>query len=181
MSERTCIVPECDGRSNCRKMCAAHYQRWRQHGDPLAGGPVVRKVSRRTDTCTVDDCDRNVEAMRYCMTHYHRWRRHGDPLYVPPVLTDEERFWAKVVPTGFCWNWVGGLDVGYGFFTVPGRKFAAHRWAYENLVGPIPDGLHLDHLCLNTRCVNPDHLEPVTRAENTRRMNQVRGRRVNEG
>jgi hypothetical protein len=45
----------------------------------------------------------------------------------------------------------------------------AHRWMYEQKIGPIPKGLVIDHLCRNTRCVNPDHLEPVTRGENTRR------------
>lgn len=50
-----------------------------------------------------------------------------------------------------------------------GRTGLAHRVAYEALVGRIPDGLTLDHLCENKRCVNPDHLEPVTRAENLRR------------
>ncbi len=87
-----------------------------------------------------------------------------------------ERFWAKVDKTGDCWEWLGTKTcAGYGIVTFvrDGRKTTstAHRWAYEALVGPIPDGLTLDHVvCANTSCVNPAHLEPVTRAENTRRQ-----------
>lgn len=69
-----------------------------------------------------------------------------------------------------CWNWAGCLDRnGYGKVGRAGRIMAAHRVMYEALVGVIPDGLEIDHLCRNTRCVNPQHLEPVTRAENQRR------------
>ncbi|MCE5309611.1 MAG: HNH endonuclease [Acidobacteriales bacterium] len=59
---------------------------------------------------------------------------------------------------------------GYGDVYVPGRRTTqAHRVAYEVFRGPIPEGLHIDHLCRVTCCVNPDHLEPVTPAENNRR------------
>jgi hypothetical protein len=84
----------------------------------------------------------------------------------------EDRFWAKVEITGFCWNWTASTVRGYGAIGEGGKrgkKVYAHRWAYENLVGPIPDGLTLDHLCRNTLCVNPDHVEPVSGSENVKR------------
>lgn len=88
-----------------------------------------------------------------------------------------DRFIDKVsLGEGECIEWIGGqAGSGYGQFFVgrtPERKSIkvyAHRWSYENFVGPIPDGLQIDHLCRNTLCVNPDHLEPVTGAENLRR------------
>ena len=78
-----------------------------------------------------------------------------------------ERFWSKVDASGDCWEWTGGVQrQGYGITYVDGPQRVAHRWAWENLVGPVPDGLVLDHLCRNKRCVNPDHLEPITNREN---------------
>lgn len=88
----------------------------------------------------------------------------------PPAI---ERFWEQVQPepnTG-CWLWTGCLahENGYARFSVFGRQLQVHRWAYEYFVGPIPEGLHLDHLCRVRSCVNPAHLEPVTNRENALR------------
>lgn len=83
-----------------------------------------------------------------------------------------ERFWAKVEITDTCWLWQGVFRGPYGAIQVGGkgsRMESAHRLAYEFLVGPIPDGLTIDHLCRNRSCVNPAHLEPVTSRENTLR------------
>ena len=76
-------------------------------------------------------------------------------------------FWTKVQETATCWFWMGYKSTrGYGRFWDGGRTVQAHRFAYETRVGPIPEGLQLDHLCRVRACVNPDHLEPVTNREN---------------
>lgn len=68
-----------------------------------------------------------------------------------------------------CWLWTGATSSGYGVMKRVGRSMYVHRALYELLVGPIPDGLHIDHLCRTTQCCNPAHLEPVTPQENNRR------------
>lgn len=89
-----------------------------------------------------------------------------------PPVPEITRFLAKSEPSGDgCIIWTGFLDRdGYGQFTAAGRRnVRAHRWAYEHHVGPIPDGLVIDHLCRVRHCVNPEHLEVVTVRENTLR------------
>lgn len=82
-----------------------------------------------------------------------------------------DRFLDKVEATLLCWHWRGALSSqGYGvFYLSRGRYCLAHRFSYETFVGPIPLGLVLDHLCRDRACVNPEHVEPVTNAENIRR------------
>jgi hypothetical protein len=84
------------------------------------------------------------------------------------------RFWARVHHDDGCWMWTGTLNKGYGMFSFGGKTRRAHRFAYEALVGPIPEGLALDHLCRNPACVNPAHLEPVTWRENVYRGAQAK-------
>lgn len=83
---------------------------------------------------------------------------------LPPTRSDGEAyFWTLVEKTDGCWNWLGATAIG-GY----GRMISApaYRYAYELLVGPIPDGMWIDHKCHNPQCVNPDHLRPVTPKQN---------------
>lgn len=85
-------------------------------------------------------------------------------------MINEDRFWARVDASGDCWEWISTRNErGYGRLVFDGHKHSAPRVAWELLVGPIPSGMEPDHLCRNPPCVNPDHLEIVTHAENTRR------------
>lgn len=88
----------------------------------------------------------------------------------PKPLDPIIRFWRHVEvdrDTG-CWLWIGSLDKGYGRFGENWKKppVGAHLFAWRTYVGPVPDGLELDHLCRVRNCVNPAHLEPVTTREN---------------
>jgi hypothetical protein len=119
--------------------------------------------------------------------HYQRQVRTGSPLGLRRLYraTDEERFWFYVRKTATCWLWTGAKSHGYGSLTLSAptgerrRTVQAHRFAYELLVGPIPDELVLDHLaevCGQKACVKvladqsgPAHLEPVRQVVNVQR------------
>lgn len=112
------------------------------------------KVSRETDRRNGYIKD---QPRRYLRGH----QGAAQPVSVEPYLID--------AATG-CWLWQRTVDHrGYGRIKVQGRTAYAHRIYYARLVGPIPEGLELDHLCRNRACVNPAHMEPVTGAVNVRR------------
>lgn len=138
-------------------------------------------------SCAHNGCGQAVYRLGFCRSHRRQLKLYGETWDNTP----EGRFWRKVDKTDTCWIWTGALDgEGYGsrrpdkaHRSAPG----AHRYAYELLVGPIPDGLELDHTChsrdllcpggptcLHRRCVRPAHLEPVTGLENSRRSGNAR-------
>lgn len=137
-----------------------HYARLLRRG-------TTELVSRR-HWCEVEDCDKPVIGNGLCSAHYYRLKRHGST--DDPTPSDGERFWEKVDRSGgpdACWPWLAKRNwMGYGNFWADGREWMAHRWAYQELVGPITEGLTLDHLCRNRWCVNPAHMEQVTLGEN---------------
>lgn len=115
------------------------------------------------------------------MAHYRRWQTKGDIDPDRPLRAFKDlpaAFWAKVEKgtPDECWHWLGSTREGYGLIKFAGQVRNAHRVAYELQVGPIPDGLHIDHLCRNRLCVNAAHLEPVTQAENNRRARMAQAR-----
>lgn len=142
-------------------------------------------------TCSIAGCERRHEARGLCKRHYQRLLE-GLPVNRPIAArligaSVEERFWAKVDRSGgpdACWPWMATLTATrYGSFSIRAsnrtKSCRAHRFAYELVIGPIPRGRELDHLChtadldcaggsscLHRRCCNPAHLEPVTHLEN---------------
>ncbi len=93
-----------------------------------------------------------------------------------PVL---DRLLAKTDRRGACWQWNGAKrrsnsKLTYGMLWNNGQTRSSHRVAFEIFVGPVPQGMTLDHLCSNPLCVNPAHLEPVTLQENIRRRDERR-------
>lgn len=118
-------------------------------------------------TCVVPDCTIDSRARGMCNLHYRRLRRTGR-LDKP---SDEERFFAHVAesPSG-CWLYETVNEKGYATFSLNRVPVEGHLWCYRFLIGEVPDGLTLDHLCRVRSCVNPWHLEPVPH-----RINILRG------
>jgi hypothetical protein len=127
--------------------------------------------------CCVPGCELPVRCKQLCRRHYDNKLRKGDPLapmrsYVRGAPT--ERYWAKVDvrEAGECWPWTAGINnYGYGKlgFGSQSSPAMAHRFGYELVNGPIPEGMTVDHLCSNRLCQNPAHMELVTHGENSRR------------
>ena len=121
-------------------------------------------------TCYEQGCFKPVIAQYRCSRHYSHYRYHGGR-----TLDHLDRMFTRIlVNENGCWVWQGHKDKhGYGRTNIGNGKIRnTHVLFYEMLLGNIPKGLELDHLCMNQSCVNPDHLEPVTHAENLKRWGE---------
>lgn len=137
-------------------------------------GMVDRATSPRVTWACVCDCGNAAVVSASHLSTGHTQSCGCKGLVRRPAM---DRFIENIeLADSGCIEWTGGMNgSGYGQFYV-GRdanpstgKGYAHRWSYVTFVEPIPDGLHIDHLCRNPKCVNPDHLEAVTRVENVLR------------
>lgn len=117
--------------------------------------------------CSVDDCSRAANSRGWCTTHYSRWRIHGsvNPEGMQKRFKDPEKsFLHRTRWEGDCLVWTGSKwgSGGYGRMTIKGRGVSAHRYAWERVNGPIPEGKIIDHTCFNPACCNVEHLRLCT-------------------
>lgn len=130
--------------------------------------------------CSFPGCQKKYCAKGLCNSH---WAQQARGNKLTPIITNEtaeERFFRQIrKEKNGCWIFIGngsgsGKNAkngkGYGQLYFNGKKWMAHRWSYEYFISPIMEGDQIDHLCRNTRCVNPEHLESVSQYENMRRL-----------
>ena len=168
-----CSINGCNKPHRARDYCQAHYERWQKYGD---SGPSTI-WDRIKGGCSIQDCGLPHQARGWCAEHHYRWLRYGDPLFIPlAARSDDERLWARVNKHGarwgqhgYCWEWTASTTNGYGQARYGGTMRLVFHILYELMIGSVPRGLTLDHLCRNRLCVRPSHMEPVTLDENKRR------------
>lgn len=130
-----------------------------------------------TPKCAESGCDRDKSPKAgygMCVLHYERRRRARTLGDLKPknirAKSALEKFLAYTEASKSCWWWTGPKNQhGYGLHVHDYVQTYAHRWAWQNFIGPIPDGMTIDHLCTNKVCVNPEHLEVVPIAVNSSR------------
>lgn len=183
-SDEICSItdPPCPKPAMGRGWCSMHYATWRKYGDPQHPDAEAKRRTHQGPECSYEGCSEKPSGHGLCSKHRRRVLKHGE-------VTEprQRRFWKNVDRRGDdeCWRWLGHCQSnGYGNFSHhhKGATRLSHRIAYEYLIGPIPEGLVLDHLCHtrdpqcedrdacpHRRCCNPAHLEPITRRENIAR------------
>jgi len=194
---KICQIEGCEKRVAGRGWCQMHYKRWSKFGDPMPDVAPQRTKQEGQGPCKAENCSRDRSVKGYCSKHYQRLLKHGDAEHVSQIRDDNvARFWAYADTSGgddACWPWHSTDRNGYGSMFLNGegrRSVLAHRFAYELLVGPIPEGLVIDHTCHrpsecdlasscpHRRCCNPRHLEAVETVVNNHRGNTWSGRNV---
>jgi hypothetical protein len=182
MAAKTCSEPACERPTTGggRGLCPNHYQQRRRWGT------LPPKTVRGPDMpCAAPGCEEKTGrhgAQGLCPKHYQRLTKSDWGLEQPTRTASlNERFYAKVskspCPCGCeCELWTAGIHpkTGYGHFSIDDKTYLAHRIAYEIEVGPIPDGMVIDHVyengCRHRHCVKRAHLEPVTDTVNNQRI-----------
>lgn len=137
-------------------------------------------------TCIIEGCDNPSRQAGMCATHAYRNWKFGDPHHGGEIRryakSHEDAYSAYTAQSGDCLVWTGTVNsFGYGIINVDGRKMVAHRYSWERVNGPIPDGFDLDHICWNRACVKVEHLRIASRAENNANQSGPRADNMSSG
>ena len=164
---QTCIIEGCDKPMRARRWCSMHYSRWRNYGDPEH---ATRPHRLEGAICDIEGCGVVAISKGLCKRHYSRYWKTGTTDLTGNRTTDpEERFKRDARHDGACIVWTGAkMPSGYGGLRVDGKVVYAHRYSWERVNGPIPEGMLIDHACHNRACVNADHLRLATPEQNAR-------------
>ena len=160
-----------------RSMCDMHYNAWRKSGTTTACPKPKGKYKQHVQEGDCH-CGRKVFSRNLCRRHYLEEVYADTPPPTRDALADNVYPYIDKLDNG-CWEWQRArVKYGYGTlgYVEHGRikTVGVHRWVWEDMVGPIPKEMTLDHLCRNPPCCNPAHLEVVTRQENSRRAAAAR-------
>lgn len=173
MADRICSVPGCEKKFVARDLCEMHYRRLRAHGNVGSAEPLTHPFG--TFQCSIESCNVASVACGMCQRHYTNLRRHGHavPIRELPIFEQVTLIGWDVTDTG-CWEWRGALnDQGYALY---GHRRVSRIMLRLSAVEP----LLVRHKCDNPPCVNPDHLELGTDADNSADMVK-RGRHYMHG
>lgn len=154
-----------------RGMCQMHYTRVKRTGS------TERRYYQHTpgELCSAPECKRLAEIREYCAPHAQR-AKAGVPLDGPltPRETPEAKFARLTKWDRDCLIWTGPTDrLGYGILAIGGKRYPAHRWAYQQTHGEVPQGLDIDHICQNPPCCNVRHLRVATKKQNAENRNRA--------
>ena len=167
MSQRTkkqCSIDGCGSESRARGFCQRHYRRWHRHGDPHYAHPYSK-----AEVCSVEGCERKRTYKKYCPNHQYKFKKYGDPLAGKTYYKNpEDAISARSREEGSCLIWEGSKNHdGYGFISFQSKTRMVHSVVWEMKYGKIPEGRQINHTCWNRDCVSVDHLEMVTRSQNS--------------
>lgn len=166
----TCSVEGCYSLRIAKSYCPRHYERFNKYGDPEYLRPL-----ERDKLCSFSGCSNKRRRNGLCSGHSQMQKR-GEilrPLRRRRKSSEDPAhyFWEQVDTNGQCWLWLRTVDTkGYGTFYPSGDMVRAHRYAYELVNGSIPEGMHIDHICRNKRCVRPEHLRIATHNQNMQNL-----------
>lgn len=156
-------------------MCGMHYTRVKTTGD-IGPAETLSEAHQRQELCSVPECGKAMKATGLCAMHYWRVTNNGTLDARKLYFSAEESFTARTREVeGGCIEWTAARqNNGYGVMRIKRKAIRVHRYAWERVNGPIPEGMHIDHLCHNRACVNVKHLRVVTQAENNQNFSGAR-------